>query len=98
MLPSRPPDSNMWLSDDIRDLIFNCWSSSLDLQPDLNFIVDTLEQAGDAMELRSMGLIETELIKLLKDCRDCHEDGFEPKSVGVQQMADVLSLVGQFGI
>ena len=50
------------------------------------------------MELKGMGVSEAKLIKLLKDCRDGHEGDFEPKSVGVQQMADVLSLVGRSGI
>jgi hypothetical protein len=50
------------------------------------------------MELKGMGLSEAELIKLLRNCRDDREGDFELKSVRAQQMADVLSLVGQSGI
>ena len=47
--PSRPPGPNEWVSDDIWTFISSCWSPSLDCRPNVEFAVDALDDAADAV-------------------------------------------------
>ena len=50
--PARPPGPNEWLSDDVWNFISRCWSPSLDGRPDVNFAMNALNDAADAVEVR----------------------------------------------
>jgi serine/threonine protein kinase len=50
--PHRPPGPNEWLSDDVWNFISRCWSPSWDGRPDINFAMNTLNDAADAVEVR----------------------------------------------
>ena len=50
--PARPPGPNEWLSDDVWNFISRCWSPSLDGRPDVNFAINALNDAADAVEVR----------------------------------------------
>ena len=50
--PSRPSDTNGWVSDDVWDLICRCWFSSWDRRPDVRFVINALNDAADAVEAR----------------------------------------------
>ncbi|KAF9648264.1 kinase-like protein [Thelephora ganbajun] len=48
--PSRPPGTNEWVSDDVWNFISRCWSPSWDGRPDVNFAMNALNDAADAVE------------------------------------------------
>lgn len=50
--PSRPPSSNEWVSDSVWNFISRCWAASQDGRPDVNFAMDALNDAADALEVR----------------------------------------------
>jgi len=50
--PNRPLAPNEWVSDDIWDFISRCWSPSWDSRPDVNFAMNTLNDAADAVGVR----------------------------------------------
>ena len=93
MLPNHPPDYNEWFSDDVRDLICKCRSPSRGSRPDLNLVMDVLDEAGDAAELRRRGIEEEDLIHLLKNYRGGHKN---VQKAEVQRMADMLGSVSRF--
>ena len=57
--PGRPPGPNEWLSDDVWNFISRCWSPSRDDRPDVNFAMDTLNDAADVVEVRRRNLYAT---------------------------------------
>ena len=50
--PGRPLAPNEWLSDDIWNFISRCWSPSWEGRPDVNFAINALNDAADAVEVR----------------------------------------------
>ena len=50
--PARPLGSNEWLPDDVWNFISRCWSPSWDGRPDVNFAVNALNDAADAVRIR----------------------------------------------
>ena len=50
--PGRPAGPNEWLSDDVWNFISRCWSPSRDGRPDVNFAMNALNDAADAIEVR----------------------------------------------
>ena len=50
--PARPPGSNEWLSDDVWNFISRCWSPSWDGRPDVEFAMNALNDAADAVEVK----------------------------------------------
>ncbi|KAF9648297.1 kinase-like protein [Thelephora ganbajun] len=48
--PSRPPGTNEWVSDDVWNFISRCWSPSWDGRPDMNFAMNALNDAANAVE------------------------------------------------
>ena len=50
--PSRPSDTNEWVSDDVWNFISRCWSPSWDGRPDVEFAINALNDAADAVEAR----------------------------------------------
>ncbi|KAF9781352.1 kinase-like domain-containing protein [Thelephora terrestris] len=50
--PSQPPCMIEWVSDDIWNFISRCWSASRDDRPDVEFAVNTLNDATNASEAR----------------------------------------------
>jgi serine/threonine protein kinase len=48
----RPLESNEWVSDDVWNFISRCWSPSWDGRPDVNFAMNALNDAADAVEAR----------------------------------------------
>ena len=49
--PSRPAGPNEWLSDDVWNFVSRCWSASWDERPDVNFAINALNDAADAIEV-----------------------------------------------
>ena len=49
--PGRPAGPNEWLSDDVWNFVSRCWSASLDERPDVNFAINALNDAADAVEV-----------------------------------------------
>ena len=49
--PGRPVGPNEWLSDDVWNLVSRCWSASCDERPDVNFAMNALNDAADAVEV-----------------------------------------------
>jgi len=96
--PTHLPDPNEWVSGDVWDLISKCWSASLDERPDPGTITNTLDDAGDTVELRRRGLEEVDLIFFLSDCRDGPNSDQDVKKAKAQWFVDVLDSVCQFGI
>ena len=47
--PGRPPGPNEWLSDVVWNFISRCWSASWDERPDVDFVINTLNDAADAV-------------------------------------------------
>jgi len=95
--PARPPDPNEWVSGDVWSLIFRCLSASLNERPDLGTIMNTLDDAGDAVELRRRGLGEEVLVCFLNDCRDGPDGDQDVTKVKAQWFVDELDSVRQFG-
>ena len=93
-LPSHPPDPNEWFSDEVRDLICKCRSPFWGSRPDLDLVIDVLDEAGDAAELRSRGIEEEDLIHLLKNSRGERKN---VQKAEAQRMADMLGSVSRFG-
>jgi len=50
--PSRPPALNEWVSDDVWNFVSRCWSPSWDGRPDVNFAMNALNDAADAVEVK----------------------------------------------
>lgn len=50
--PSRPSDTNEWVSDNVWNLISLCWSPSWDSRPDVYFAMNALNNAADVVESR----------------------------------------------
>ncbi|KAF9781357.1 kinase-like domain-containing protein [Thelephora terrestris] len=50
--PGRPTSTNEWVSGDVWNFISRCWSLSWDCRPDVEFAVNTLNDATDAFEAR----------------------------------------------
>ena len=50
--PARPPGPDKWVSDSVWDFISRCWSPSWDGRPDVNFAINALNDAADAVEVR----------------------------------------------
>ncbi|KAF9781367.1 hypothetical protein BJ322DRAFT_272189 [Thelephora terrestris] len=48
--PSQPPCMIEWVSDDIWNFISRCWSASRDDRPDVEFVVNVLNDATNASE------------------------------------------------
>ena len=92
----HPPDSIKldWFPDDVRDLICKCRSLSWGSRPNLNVVMDVLNEAGDAAELRSRGIKEEDVIHLLKNYKGGHE---EIQKAQAQRMVDMLSSVSRSG-
>lgn len=51
MRPDRP-QGNEWVSDDVWNFISRCWSSPSDGRPDVDFAMNALDDAADAIEHR----------------------------------------------
>ena len=60
------PDNNEWLSDDVWNLVCRCLSPSSDNRPNLDVVVNTLEGAEDAAELRTWGIQEADFGPFLR--------------------------------
>jgi len=97
--PAHPPDPNEWLSGDVWDLISRCRSASPNERPGPDTVINTLDDAGDTVELRRRGFgeAEAELICFLKGCRDGPNSDQDVKKVKAQWFVDVLDSVRQFG-
>jgi len=95
--PAHPPDPDEWVSGDVWGLIFRCLSASLNERPDPGTIMNTLDDAGDAVELRRRGLGEEDLICFLNDCRDGSNGDQDVTKVKAQWFVDELDSVCQFG-
>ena len=93
--PTHLPDPNEWLSGDVWDLISRCWSASPNERPCPDTVTNTLNDAGDSVELkrRGFGEAEAELICFLKGCRDGPNSDQDVKKVKAQWFADVLDSV-----
>ena len=50
--PSRPSDTNEWISDHLWTFICRCWSPSWDGRPDVYFAINALNNAADGVESR----------------------------------------------
>ena len=50
--PSRPPDPNEWVSNDVWNFVSSCWSSSWDGRPDICFAMNALNNAAGTVEAR----------------------------------------------
>jgi len=50
--PARPPGPNEWLSDDVWNFISKCWPQSRDGRPDVEFAMNALNDAADAVEVK----------------------------------------------
>ena len=50
--PACPPGPNEWLSDDVWKFISRCWSPSWDDRPDVEFAMNALNDAADAVEVK----------------------------------------------
>ena len=50
--PARPQEPNEWVSDDVWNFVSRCWSPSWDGRPDVNFAINALNDAADAVEVR----------------------------------------------
>ena len=48
--PKRPSGPNKWLTDDVWNFISRCWSASWDGRPSVDFAVNSLNDAADAVE------------------------------------------------
>ena len=57
--PGRPPGPDEWLSDDIWNFISRCWSPSRNARPDVNFVMNALNDAADAVDVRHRKLYAT---------------------------------------
>jgi len=57
--PGRPPGPNEWLSDDVWNFVSRCWSSSWDGRPDVDFAMNALNDAADAVEVRRRKMYAT---------------------------------------
>ena len=57
--PGRPAGPNEWLSDDVWNFISRCWSPSRDGRPDVDFAMNALNDAADAVEVRRRKLYAT---------------------------------------
>ena len=93
--PARLPDPNEWLSSDVWDLISRCWSASLDERPVPDTIMNTLDDAGDTVELRRRELREADLICFLNDCRDGPNGDQDVKKAKARRFVDALDSVRQ---
>ena len=91
------PDPNEWLSGDVWDLISRCWSVSLDERPGPDTVVNTLDDAGDTIELRRRELREADLVCFLNDCRNGPNSDRDVKKAKAQRFVDVLDSVRQPG-
>ena len=49
--PARPSGPNEWLSDDVWNFVSRCLSASWDGRPDVDFAINTLNDAADAVEV-----------------------------------------------
>ena len=50
--PSRPPGPNEWVSDDVWNFIARCWSPTWDGRPDVDFVMNALNDAADVVGVR----------------------------------------------
>ena len=50
--PSRPSDTNEWVSDHLWNFICRCWYPSWDGRPDVYFVINALNSAADVVEAR----------------------------------------------
>ena len=50
--PVRPSEPNEWTSDDVWNFISRCWGPSWDGRPDMDCIVNVLNDAADGIEVR----------------------------------------------
>ena len=50
--PARPSEPNEWVSDNVWNFISRCWSPSRDGRPDVDFAMNALNDAADAIEVR----------------------------------------------
>ena len=50
--PGHPQNPNEWLSDDVWNFISRCWSPSWDGRPDVEFAMNALNDAADAVEVK----------------------------------------------
>ena len=57
--PDRPAGPNEWLSDDMWNFISRCWSPSQHDRPDVDFAMNVLNNAADAVEVRCRKLYAT---------------------------------------
>jgi len=57
--PSRPPGPDEWISDDVWNFISRCWSPSSDGRPDVDFVMNALTDAADAVEAKRRKLYGT---------------------------------------
>jgi len=57
--PGRPAGPNEWISDDVWNFVSRCWSPSWDGRPDVNFAMNALNDAADAVEARRRKLYGT---------------------------------------
>jgi hypothetical protein len=58
-------------------------------------LIETLDEAGDSVKLRSRGIEEGDLISFLKDCKNGDVGQSDAKKVEAQQIVNSLSLVGR---
>jgi len=94
----RQRNSDEWLSGDVLNLLFRCWSPFEANRPEPTVIVNTLNDAGDVFELRSEGLSEPDLNRFLNDCKGGPEGDQDRKKATAQGLVDKLDLVRPFGI
>ena len=89
------PDNNEWLSDDVWNLVCRCLSPSSDDRPNLDVVVNTLDGAEDAAELRSWGIGEADFGSFLDDLRDGRRVDLKANKAVAQRIVNVLSSVSR---
>ena len=53
--PARPSLPNEWISDDVWNFISRCWGRSWDGRPDVDCVVNILNDAANSIEVRRQG-------------------------------------------
>ena len=90
------PDNNEWLSDDVWNLVCRCLSPSSDDRPNLDVVVNTLDEAEDIVELRSWGIKEADFGSFLDNLKYGRRVDLEANKAVAQRIVNVLSSVSRF--
>lgn len=89
--PHRPLGPNEWLSDSMWNFIHRCWLTSWNDRPDVGFVANVLNDAGDVVEFRRK---ELDLVAFL-DASKAGTRG-NPEVKKAQELVDMIDLVRRF--